>query len=418
MMQPVAIQNFVLADEPVVSVFSLKDNQAFLYRREIQGNILSFRPTGTGFIADQQTGTIWNIYDGKAVQGQYSNQILPAAKESASELFPYHDSTSYKVVWLSMWQRFDANWYVSIAEHGYGSIPGDDHFPPLFPVLIRLVAPLFGNAFLAGLCISHVATFLSIKVLYDTFSQWGEKKIGKRAVLFFVIYPTFFFFFSSYSESVFLLAALLAIRAMQKSSWLWAGFWIFAATLTRLQGAALLAPLLYLLQKDHPFLRKPAHWFGPIVAGLGGLFYLYGRSLQVTGNAVPLVETEWHARIVPPWQTYGYAIQTLLSGKFTFIDFLNWAVVTLFIVLLAWGWRRIPLEFNLYTAFSLLIILVRIVETQPLISMSRYSLTLFPTFYALSLAGENRWIRRVIIYTSIPLALYLSGQFFVWGWVA
>jgi hypothetical protein len=62
--------------------------------------------------------------------------------------------------------------------------------------------------------------------------------------------------------------------------------------------------------------------------------------------------------------------------------------------------------------------MTRIVETQPLMSMVRYSITLFPSFYVLGLAGENSWIRRAIIYLSILLNLYLSGQFFIWGWVA
>jgi len=97
---------------------------------------------------------------------------------------------------------------------------------------------------------------------------------------------------------------------------------------------------------------------------------------------------------------------------------LNWFVATLFIILLVIGWRKIPLEYSLYLAFSLLIILIRIVETQPLISMSRYSLTLFPSFFIFGLAGENPWLRRLLLYTFIPLNLYLSAQFFSWGWVA
>jgi hypothetical protein len=130
------------------------------------------------------------------------------------------------------------------------------------------------------------------------------------------------------------------------------------------------------------------------------------------------VESAWHARLVAPWETYGYALQTLFSGNATFIDVLNWAVVTLFLGLLVIGWRRIPLEYNLYSAFSLLIILIRIVDTQPLISMSRYALTLFPGFFVLSLAADNPWMRRLIVYVFIPLNLYLSAQFFSWGWVA
>jgi len=36
----------------------------------------------------------------------------------------------------------DANWYLSIAEYGFGISPGDFHFPPLFIFLIRIVGSL------------------------------------------------------------------------------------------------------------------------------------------------------------------------------------------------------------------------------------------------------------------------------------
>jgi hypothetical protein len=352
------------------------------------------------------------------LQGHYTAFTLSPSRTPPSEIFPYHDATLHPRGWLAMWQRFDANWYISIAENGYGGIPGDDHFPPLFPMLIRLVQPLFGSTFLAGLFISHLATLYALKLLYDVFLEWGGNSAGKRAVFFMLIYPTSFFLFSVYTESLFLVTALLSLRSMRTRSWAWAGFWAFCAILNRLQGAALLLPMVYLIWMDYPFLRKPAHGFGLLLPAAGGLFYLYLRSRQVSNGVVPFVESEWHAHLVPPWETYWYAIQTLFSGNFTFVDVLNWAVVTLFIILLISGWKKIPLEYNLYTAGSLLIMLIRIVETQPLISMSRYSLTLFPAFFVLGLAGEKPWIRRLITYTFVPLNMYLSAQFFLWGWVA
>jgi hypothetical protein len=224
--------------------------------------------------------------------------------------------------------------------------------------------------------------------------------------------------FSAYTEPLFLVAALLALNAMRARSWHWAGFWIFCAVLFRLQAVALFIPLLYLMWKDGPFLRTFSHWMGLGIAGVSGLLYLYIRSWQGSEQTLPFVETELRARLVPPWQSTGYAIETLFSGNATYIDILNLTVTALFIFLMIWGWKKIPLEYNMYTVFSLLIILTRIVENQPLMSMSRYSLTLFPCFYALSLAADHPYLRRVIIYGSILLGLYLSGQFFLWGWVA
>lgn len=416
--QPVAVQNIELSNEPILTVFSLQNSQAYTYLREVNRETLTFRASGANTVTDLETGSIWNISTGLAEAGQLTGSALLPARTAPSEIFPYHHAKPYPLRWLAIWQRFDANWYVSIAEDGYGTINGDDHFPPLFPVFIRTVKSLVGNAFLAGLLISHLATFFAIKLFYDVLLEWGEETQAKRALIFMLIYPTSFFLFSVYSESLFLVTALLSLRHMTKRSWGWAGFWVFCAILTRLQGAALIIPMIYLMWLDRPFLKKSVHWFGLAIPVLSGFFYLFLRSMQVTDHVIPYAESDWHAHLVPPWETYGYAIQTILSGKSTFIDVLNWAVVTLFIILLVAGWHKIPPEYYLYTAFSLLIMLTRIVETQPLISMSRYSLTLFPSFFVLGMAGKNPWIQRLIIYTFIPLNLYLSVQFFLWGWVA
>ena len=371
--QPLAVQNFDLSNEPVLTIFNLQNSQAYAYLREINGQTLSFHASSLNTITDFQTGSLWDISTGQALEGAYKGSTLSPSKTAPSELFPYRNARPYPGKWLALWQRFDANWYTSVAENGYGGIAGDDHFPPLFPLLIRILRPLFGSAFLAGLFISHLATFYAIKLLYELFSEWGENLLAKRSVFFFLIYPTSFFLFSAYSESLFLVIALLSLQQMKNRSWAWAGFWVFCAILTRLQGAALIIPMVYLMWLDRPFLQKPAHWFGIPLPVISGLFYLFLRSRQVTEGAIPFVEPEWHARLTMPWETYWYAVQSLLSGRFTFIDSLNWAVATLFICLLIAGWRKVPLEYNLYTASSLLIILIRIVETQPLISISRYA---------------------------------------------
>ncbi len=43
------------------------------------------------------------------------------------------------------WDIYDTSWYTRIAVQGY--LPGHSEiaFPPLFPILIRLVMPLVGN---------------------------------------------------------------------------------------------------------------------------------------------------------------------------------------------------------------------------------------------------------------------------------
>jgi Gpi18-like mannosyltransferase len=284
--------------------------------------------------------------------------------------------------------------------------------------MIRLTTPFFGNSFLAALVISHAATLYALKLLLDLFSQWSNPQTGRKTLFYFLLYPTAFYLFSAYTEPIFLVVALLAFRNMKANDWGWAGFWTFCAISTRLQGAALIPAMLFLMWRDKPFLQKVSHWAGLGFSGIALFFYLFLRSTQVDTGPVPFSEPAWNARLVPPWQTYIYAVQSLLSGDFNYIDLINWFVATLFVVLLILGWREMPMEYNLYTTFSILTIFIRIVDGQPLISMSRYALTLFPLFFILAKVDSHPIGRRIVIYTSIALSLYLSQEFFSWGWVA
>jgi hypothetical protein len=415
--QPVAVHYIQVDNEPGIIFLSLQTSQAYGYICDVNGEKLSFRSASKDTVTDLQTGSVWNIYTGTSLEGYYQGIVL-SPTTVPPDMFPYHSAKPYPNTWLALWQRFDTNWYTSLATDGYGGIPGDDHYPPLYPLLIRLTIPVFGNAFIAGLMISHLATLGALKLLFDLYNQWGNGSSGKQTLFYFLIYPTSFYLFSAYTESLFLVTTLLALRSMKKQIWGWAGFWVFCAISTRLQGVALFVPMIYLMWKDGRLLQKISHWAGLIFGGSAFLFYLILRSTQVSGGAIPFSEPAWHAQLVPPWQTYLYAVQTLLSGKFNYIDFINWFTATLFIILLLVGWRKIPMEHNLYSAFSLLIMLSRIVETQPLISMSRYSLTIFPAFFVIGLVDKSPWGRRFVIYTCIALNLYLSQEFFGWGWVA
>ena len=56
---------------------------------------------------------------------------------------------------LAPWQRWDAIWYLRIANYGYASNDPSASFFPLFPLLVRVVAlPLGGNYVAAALVVS------------------------------------------------------------------------------------------------------------------------------------------------------------------------------------------------------------------------------------------------------------------------
>lgn len=415
---PLAVQNIELNNMPLVSVFSLRTSQRYLYLRQVGEQILTFGPLDMGSISDAQTGSTWDVKSAKSIKGPLQGQSLISKSEMMEDVLPYHGVKPFPIMWLAMWQRFDANWYLSIAEHGYGRVPGDLHFPPVFPLLIWIVNLIIRQPFVSGLLVTHIATLFMLRLFYDLLYEWMLPVTANRAIIYFMLFPTSFFLFSVYSESVFLIFVLLSFLAVRKKSWAWSGLWIFCAILTRIQGVALIPVLLYLLFKDRPFLRKPAHWLSLLFPFAAGLIYLFMRQMGGEGNILPTVEAEWHAHLVLPWETYWYALRTLVSGQMSIIDFLNWLATTLFILVLALGWRKLPMEYTLFAVGSLLIMLTRIVETQPLISMTRYVLSLFPVFILFGIFGEKPVINRLIVYPAILLNFYLSAQFWLWGFVA
>ena len=58
---------------------------------------------------------------------------------------------------IAIWQRFDANWYLVIAQNGYGHVTGDVHFPPLYPILIQMTSVIVRDDVLSALLIAQLA---------------------------------------------------------------------------------------------------------------------------------------------------------------------------------------------------------------------------------------------------------------------
>ena len=119
--QPIAVHYIDISDKPGVIFLSLRSSQSYGYLRVVNGNSLSFRSASQDTVSDQQTGSVWNISTGTALEGHFKGFALtPAA--IPPDMFPYHNSKPYPFAWLALWQRFDVNWYTTIAEYGYGSI--------------------------------------------------------------------------------------------------------------------------------------------------------------------------------------------------------------------------------------------------------------------------------------------------------
>jgi len=147
--------------------------------------------------------------------------------------------------------RWDAVWYLSIANYGYESADSPRHaFFPLYPLLARGVGELGGGgegATLLGAYAVALAAFLAALVLLYRLTAL---ELGRRAawpaLLLLCTFPASLYFGAPYAESVFLLCSVGAFYAARTGSWAWAGVAAAGASATRSAGVLLLAPLVVL----------------------------------------------------------------------------------------------------------------------------------------------------------------------------
>ena len=117
-------------------------------------------------------------------------------------------------------------------------------------------------------------------------------------------------------------------------------------------------------------------------------------------------------------RTWSILFNLSLADSAGYIDILNLTAFILFGALLAANWKKIPTDYGQFALASIVLLTMRFVDTQPLNSMIRYLLTILPAFYLFGMLTENKWTNRLVVGCFLALNLFLSAQFFLWGWVA
>ncbi len=161
--------------------------------------------------------------------------------------------------------RFDAGWYLDIAEHGYRWAANGSQqniaFFPAYPLLMRFGGVLLGgHPMLAGFLVSLVAFFWAMLYVYRLARWHGSEDTAAAAVVFLACYPFAVFFSAVYSESLYLLATAGAVYALERRRLAAAAAWALLAGFTRANGFLLAVPLALLVvaQPLRTNLRLPA----------------------------------------------------------------------------------------------------------------------------------------------------------------
>ena len=333
---------------------------------------------------------------------------------------------------VDIWGVLDASWYMSIVEQGYTPLPAgvdpaslgelNHAFFPLYPVLVRSLAPLFGHPFLAGLALSNAAFFGALLLLH----RWVESRLSRAAADFCVVLAAFFpcsYVFSSfYTESLFLLLLLGCLCSARAGRWLLAGTLGALLSGTRLVGLAVILPLLLLWLQGFTRSEPPS----PRGAALGrlacvalvpcGLLAFMALLWQQTGDPLAFlhVQAGWgrraqdpfHALLAPFWRP---TLFNLYHSAYTLCG--------LAALLPLWR-RRLWLELSL-GALLIGVPMLSGLPYAPLASMPRYLVATFPIFMGIAVALESRPTAQAVALAALAtlngglMVLWATGMWFV-----
>jgi Mannosyltransferase (PIG-V) len=359
--------------------------------------------------------------------------------------------------------RWDSVWYLTIARHGYTAGPSPAFFP-LYPLLVAAVSALGPGLLLSGVLVSLAAMLIALRLVWrlaDLELGATDPDVADLAVFAVALGPMAFFFTAVYTESVYLALTLGVFLAARQERWARAGLLGALAAATRSSGLLLMLPLLLLwLEQRHPGSRwarwptgrarstrlRPSGrprdllWIGVVPVGL--LAYLVWLAATGLDPLAPFSsQQDWFRHFTGPLAgildggraALGGARQ-LLSGQTRSVYYplaggdpmlAGWHNVMLFgfllaaVPLLLGALRRLPLAYGIYALAATGLALSYPVAPQPLTSLPRYLVVLFPLPIALALwiARHPRLRLPVLGASAVSLAGF-TELFATWHWVA
>jgi hypothetical protein len=317
--------------------------------------------------------------------------------------------------------RWDAPWFTKIAQRGYEADDESAAFFPGYPLVVGAVDRLLPIGVVgAALLVSNAAFFAALLVLYALTSSEFSQPVARRTVVLLACFPASFFFLAPYSESLFLLATLLAFWSARRDRWLLAGIAGFVAAATRNIGVAIVPALALEAMGRRPGRRHLdlAYSMIPLLAPLMYGIYWW---IRIAAPFHPLmVQSVWGRGVRFPLATLGdgwyLGVMGLGStrGLYWTGDFV---VVAILLASFGLGWRYLRGPYVLYAGIGALAPLTFTLPARPLVSVPRYMVVLFPLFWPMAI-----WLKRdlhLVLAIAAFLVLFslLSVTFMNWGFV-
>jgi hypothetical protein len=372
-----------------------------------------------------------------------SIKLTPVRADRRSQL---EGVEKYLVSPLAVW---DGGWYIGIAQHGYDQLPETSAFWPLYPTVLDLGNALTGLTHATiGVIVSNAAFLPALVAMFVLVREDYGPEIATRAVWLAAFSPLAFFFSAVYTEALFLLLTVGSLALARSNRWTWAALAAALASLTRNTGVLIVLPLGIMLIPQRG--GDPRRW--------------WPRGIQLAAAALtPLVfvvhidriwgdpwlsiriQEKWERSASTPWDTLLTALHrmyriyaagwhscevrlnhgtlTACSEAFevrgsTIHDDLSLIFVFGCLALLPYAlWRLLHRE-SVYLVAGLMAPLFNQAEDDPLMSMARYLIVLYPLYIVLALLLHWRPLFLATLAVSTVSLAWFLYLFTHWYFVA
>jgi hypothetical protein len=315
---------------------------------------------------------------------------------------------------LALW---DGGWYLHVANVGYDPRqPLAPAFWPLYPLVLNIGHTVTGlPAAAVGVLVSNLALLAGLIAMFLLVRATYGRDVAVKAVWLCALSPLAFFFSAVYTEAVFLALTVGALALGQSGRWTGAAAVAGLAALTRSTGILIFLPIGMLLIQQHGW--HPHRWWVRAIqlaaaAATPLVFALHLDRVRGDPFIMVRVQAEWGRGRTPPWDTLSRAYQrageiyadgrdtcNLLQFDTQFFnqcraglqltvnaisDDLSIVAVTGFIALLPYALRVLLPRDSLYLVVGFLVPLTASATEDPLQSIARYLIVLFPLYVALA----------------------------------
>jgi hypothetical protein len=323
-----------------------------------------------------------------------------------------------KCLAINTWVIWDSNWYLRIAEQWYlrmSTVTGQTNFgfPPLYPLLIRILGTVIKSNVIAGLFISNASLLITGLFLYRLVKlDSNDNALALRTVKYLFLAPAAFILSGVFTESLYLALAVMIFYYAQKKKWLLVGILGLFLPLARPIGIFIIVPLLYEYYKNINFKFRETKinlLLIVFLVPLGALIFL-AYTYYLTGDWQVLARSKaigWGCGIRNPFRAIFEALvnKNILSSLFGYFTLASLAAMCFFI-------RKIRFSQWIFGMYSIVLPPAFSMDAGQIFAMMRFLLPAFPLYMICAGLCKDSHIDEII---TIFLALAQGALMVIWS---